>query len=79
MENKRQGLGYVFTDVTCDDIIFRKGDTFRAQKLHWSKSQDVPSTLTSYSYVHFSSNPKLAKNFLSAMSKSTRSKVVSAL
>ncbi len=49
MENRRQGLGYVIVDATCDNIICNNGDTFRAHEFHWSKLQDVPdNTIFAY-------------------------------
>jgi len=42
MENKRQGLGYVIADTICDNVICKRGDTFRAHEFHWSRLQDVP-------------------------------------
>jgi cobyrinic acid a,c-diamide synthase len=104
MENKRQGLGYIIAEATCDNVICKRGDTFRAHEFHWSKLLDVPddtvfayktrktngkqskadgicktNVLASYTHVHFSSNPELAKNILSAMVKTSRNKVVSTL
>jgi cobyrinic acid a,c-diamide synthase len=101
MENKRQGLGYVIADVVSDNIICKRGDTFRAHEFHWSKLLDVPddnvfayntrksngsksgfdglhkkNVLASYTHIHFSSNPKLAKNFLSAMAATKKHKIV---
>ncbi len=100
MENRRQGLGYVIADVASDNIICKRGDTFRAHEFHWSKLLDIPddnvfayntrksngtksgfdglynkNVLASYSHVHFSSNPKLAKNFLSAMAVTKKHKL----
>ena len=101
MENKRQGLGYIIADVASDNIICKRGDSFRAHEFHWSKLQNVPddnifayntrksngsksgvdgllnkNVLASYSHVHFSSNPELARNFLSAMAKTSKHKLV---
>ena len=101
MENRRQGLGYVITDVTCDNIICKSADTFRAHEFHWSKLQDVPddtvfayntrksngkktgidgicksNVLASYTHIHFSSNPDLAKSILSTMAKRSKHKLV---
>ncbi len=101
MENKRQGLGYVIVDPIYDNVICKRGDTFRAHEFHWSKLLDIPddnvfayntrksngsksgfdgllnkNVLASYSHVHFSSNPKLAKDFLSAMAVTTKHKLV---
>jgi cobyrinic acid a,c-diamide synthase len=101
MENKRQGLGYNIVEATCDNVICKRGDTFRAHEFHWSKLLDVPddtvfayktrksngkqskvdgickmNVLASYTHVHFSSNPELAKNMLSAMVKTSRNKLV---
>jgi cobyrinic acid a,c-diamide synthase len=101
MENRRQGLGYVITDATCDNIICKSADTFRAHEFHWSKLQDVPddtvfayntrksngkktgidgicksNVLASYTHIHFSSNPELAKNILSTMAKRSKHKLV---
>lgn len=104
MENRRQGLGYIIAEAACDNVICKKGDTFRAHEFHWSRLMDVPvetlfayrtrksngrrsgsdgicrgNVLASYTHVHFSSNPELAKNLLSAMTKASRNKVVSTL
>jgi cobyrinic acid a,c-diamide synthase len=101
MENKRQGLGYVIADAICDNVICKRGDTFRAHEFHWSKLQDVPddttfaynarksngkksgfdgickhNVLASYTHVHFSSNPELARNILSTMAKASKHKLV---
>jgi len=101
MENKRQGLGYNIVEATCDNVICKRGDTFRAHEFHWSKLLDVPddtvfayktrktngkqsradgicrkNILASYTHVHFSSNPELAKNILSAMVKTSGNKLV---
>ena len=101
MENRRQGLGYVITDATCDNIICKSADTFRAHEFHWSKLQDVPddtvfayntrksngkktgidgicksNVLASYTHIHFSSNPDLAKSILSTMAKRSKHKLV---
>ena len=101
MENRRQGLGYVITDVTCDNIICKSAVTFRAHEFHWSKLQDVPddtvfayntrksngkktgidgicksNVLASYTHIHFSSNPDLAKSILSTMAKRSKHKLV---
>jgi cobyrinic acid a,c-diamide synthase len=49
MENRRQGLGYVIVDATCDNVICRNGNTFRAHEFHWSRLQDVPdNTIFAY-------------------------------
>ncbi len=99
MENGRQGLGYIIADVVSDNIICKRGDSFRAHEFHWSKLMDIPddnvfayntrksngkkygfdgllnkNVLASYSHVHFSSNPKLAKSFLSAMAVTKKHK-----
>ena len=99
MENRRQGLGYVITDATCDNVICKRGDTFRAHEFHWSKLQDVPdntmfayntkksngkrtgvdgicmnNVLASYTHIHFSSNPELARSILSTMEKRSKHK-----
>ena len=101
MENKRQGLGYIIAEATYDNVICKRGDTFRAHEFHWSKLLDIPddtifayktrksngkqsgtdgicgkNVLASYTHVHFSSNPELAKNLLSAMTKASRNKLV---
>ena len=101
MENKRQGLGYIIVDATSDNVICKRGDTFRAHEFHWSRLLDVAddtvfayktqksngkqsksdgiyrkNVLASYTHVHFSSNPELAKNILSAMVKASRNKLV---
>ena len=101
MENRRQGLGYVIADATCDNIICKSADTFRAHEFHWSKLQDVPddtvfayntrksngkktgidgicksNVLASYTHIHFSSNPDLAKSILSTMAKRSKHKLV---
>ena len=101
MENRRQGLGYVIADATCDNIICESADTFRAHEFHWSKLQDVPddtvfayntrksngkktgidgicksNVLASYTHIHFSSNPDLAKSILSTMAKRSKHKLV---
>jgi len=101
MENKRQGLGYVIADAICDNVICKRGDTFRAHEFHWSKLQDVPddttfaynarksngkrsgvdgicknNVLASYTHIHFSSNPELARNILSTMAKASKHKLV---
>ncbi len=101
MENKRQGLGYIIAEATCDNVICKSGDTFRAHEFHWSKLLDVPddtvfayktrksngkksgydgisrqNVLASYTHVHFSSNPELAENMLSAMTKTSGNKLV---
>jgi cobyrinic acid a,c-diamide synthase len=57
MENRRQGLGYVITDATCDSVICNNGDTFRAHEFHWSKLQDVPDS-TMFAYNTRKSNGK---------------------
>jgi cobyrinic acid a,c-diamide synthase len=57
MENRRQGLGYVIVDVTCDSVICKDGDTFRAHEFHWSKLQDVPDS-TMFAYNTRKSNGK---------------------
>ena len=104
MENKRQGLGYIIAEATCDIVICKRGDTFRAHEFHWSKLLDVPddtvfayttrksngkkskvdgickkNVLASYTHVHFSSNPELARNLLLSMTKASSGKVVSTL
>ena len=102
MENRRQGLGYIIAEATCDNVICKRGDTFRAHEFHWSKLLDVPentifayktrksngkesgydgickkNVLASYTHVHFSSNPELARNLLSSMKKASENKLVS--
>ncbi|MGR3292383.1 MAG: cobyrinate a,c-diamide synthase [Candidatus Scalindua sp.] len=102
MENRRQGLGYVIVDTTCDNVICRSGDTFRAHEFHWSRLQDIPdntifayktrksigkktgvdgisknNVLASYTHIHFSSNPELARNILTTMAKRSKHKLVS--
>ncbi|MBC8555467.1 MAG: cobyrinate a,c-diamide synthase [Candidatus Brocadiales bacterium] len=57
MENRRQGLGYVITDATCDNMICKSGDTFRAHEFHWSMLQDVPDA-TIFAYNTRKSNGK---------------------
>lgn len=104
MENKRQGLGYIIAEATCDNVICKRGDTFRAHEFHWSKLLDGPddtvfayktrktngkqskadgicrkNVLASYTHLHFSSNPGLARNLMLSMAKVSRSKVVSVL
>ena len=101
MEKRRQGMGYVIADEIGDNVICKRGDTFRAHEFHWSKLQDVPDDtdfayttkksignktgvdgickshiLASYTHVHFCSNPKLARNILSAMAKASKQKLV---
>jgi cobyrinic acid a,c-diamide synthase len=101
MENKRQGLGYIIVNATSDNVICKRGDTFRAHEFHWSRLLDVPddtvfayktqksngkqsksdgiyrkNVLASYTHVHFSSHPELAKNILSAIVKASRNKLV---
>ncbi len=101
MENRRQGLGYIIADVVSDNIICKRGDTFRAHEFHWSRLLDVPddnvfayntrksngnktgfdgllnkNVLASYTHVHFSSNPKLARSLLSAMAVAKKHKLV---
>ena len=101
MENRRQGLGYIIAEATYDNVICKRGDTFRAHEFHWSKLLDVPentifsyktrksngkesgydgickkNVLASYTHIHFSSNPELAKNLLSIMTKTSRNKLV---
>ena len=102
MENRRQGLGYIIAEATYDNVICKRGDTFRAHEFHWSKLLDVPentifsyktrksngkesgydgickkNVLASYTHVHFSSNPELARNLLSSMKKASENKLVS--
>ncbi len=57
MENRRQGLGYVIADAIGDNIICKKGDTFRAHEFHWSSLQDVPED-TDFVYKTSKSNGK---------------------
>jgi cobyrinic acid a,c-diamide synthase len=101
MENRRQGLGYVIVDTTCDSVICNKGNTFRAHEFHWSGLQDVPdnavfafntrksngkrsgidgicksNVLASYTHIHFSSNPELARNILTTMAERSKHKLV---
>jgi cobyrinic acid a,c-diamide synthase len=57
MENRRQGLGYVIINATCDNVICKNGDTFRAHEFHWSKLQDVPDN-TMFAYNTGKSNGK---------------------
>lgn len=101
MENRRQGLGYIIAEATCDNVICKRGDTFRAHEFHWSKLLDVPentifsyktrksngkesgydgickkNVLASYTHVHFSSNPELAKNLLLSMEKGSKNRKI---
>jgi cobyrinic acid a,c-diamide synthase len=59
-----------------DDTVF----AYKTQKSNGkqSKSDGVykKNVLASYAHVHFSSNPELAKNILSAMIKASRNKLV---
>ncbi|KHE92179.1 MAG: cobyrinate a,c-diamide synthase [Candidatus Scalindua rubra] len=57
MGNRRQGLGYVITDATCDNMICKSGDTFRSHEFHWSMLQDVPDD-TMFAYNTRKSNGK---------------------
>ncbi|MCR4289920.1 MAG: cobyrinate a,c-diamide synthase [Candidatus Scalindua sp.] len=57
MKSRRQGLGYVITDATCDNMICKSGDTFRAHEFHWSMLQDVPDD-TMFAYNTRKSNGK---------------------
>ncbi|MCP4266129.1 MAG: cobyrinate a,c-diamide synthase [Candidatus Brocadiaceae bacterium] len=100
MENRRQGLGYVIVDTTCDNVICNKGDTFRAHEFHWSKLQDISDStmfayntrksngkrtgvdgicennvLASYTHIHFSSNPELARSILLTMAERSKHKL----
>ncbi|MGR3220152.1 MAG: cobyrinate a,c-diamide synthase [Candidatus Anammoxibacter sp.] len=36
MTKKRQGLGYINIEAHADNIMCRKGDTFKAHEFHWS-------------------------------------------
>ena len=57
MENRRQGLGYIIADTTFDNVISKRGDTFRAHEFHWSKLLDVPED-TVFAYKTKKSNGK---------------------
>ena len=41
MENKRQGLGYITVQAVHDNILCKKGETFKGHEFHWS-SLHVP-------------------------------------
>lgn len=49
MENKRQGLGYITVQALQDNILCKKGDTFKGHEFHWS-SLHVPEG-TQYAYA----------------------------
>ncbi|MDR4507016.1 MAG: cobyrinate a,c-diamide synthase [Candidatus Brocadiaceae bacterium] len=44
MENKRQGLGYITVQAMQDNILCKKGDTFKAHEFHWSSLQAPEGT-----------------------------------
>ncbi|MGR3177631.1 MAG: hypothetical protein ACUZ8E_06205 [Candidatus Anammoxibacter sp.] len=41
MEKKRQGLGYINVEGHADNILCKKGDTFKAHEFHWSSLVEV--------------------------------------
>ncbi len=49
METKRQGLGYITVKARGDNILCRKGDSFRAHEFHYSSLLNLPQG-TSYAY-----------------------------
>ncbi|HHT9124736.1 MAG TPA: hypothetical protein ACFYD6_02855 [Candidatus Brocadiia bacterium] len=49
METKRQGLGYITVKARSDNILCRKGDSFRAHEFHYSSLLNLPQD-TSYAY-----------------------------
>ena len=49
MENKRQGLGYITVHALHDNILCKKGETFKGHEFHWS-SLHVPEG-TPYAYA----------------------------
>jgi len=61
MENKRQGLGYITAEATCDNVICKRGDTFRAHEFHWSKLLDLPDD-TVFAYKTRKSNGKQSRS-----------------
>jgi cobyrinic acid a,c-diamide synthase len=57
MKNRRQGLGYVTVEALYDNLICKKGNTFRAHEFHWSKLLDVQKK-TVFAYETRKSNGK---------------------
>lgn len=49
MQTKRQGLGYITVKAIRDNILCRKGDSFRAHEFHYSSLLNLPPG-TSYAY-----------------------------
>lgn len=49
METKRQGLGYIIVKAKNDNILCRKGDSFRAHEFHYSSLLNLPPD-TSFAY-----------------------------
>jgi len=59
MENKRQGLGYITIQALHDNILCKKGATFKGHEFHWS-SLHVPEG-TPYAYAISKCDDKKSK------------------
>ncbi|HHT9113768.1 MAG: cobyrinate a,c-diamide synthase [Planctomycetes bacterium] len=59
MENKRQGLGYITVQALHDNILCKKGATFKGHEFHWS-SLHVPEG-TPYAYAISKCDDKKSK------------------
>lgn len=49
METKRQGLGYIIVKAKSDNILCKRGDSFRAHEFHYSSLLNLPPD-TSYAH-----------------------------
>mgnify|MGYP001557805942 CR=1 FL=1 len=60
MENKRQGLGYITVQALHDNILCKKGETFKGHEFHWSSLHVPEGTLYAYEISKYGDNkPKL--------------------
>ena len=59
MENKRQGLGYITVQALHDNILCKKGETFKGHEFHWS-SLHVPEG-TPYAYAIYKCDDRKSK------------------
>ena len=59
MENKRQGLGYITVQALHDNILCKKGETFKGHEFHWS-SLHVPED-TRFAYAISKCDDKKSK------------------